>query len=104
MMYEQLLEALDALGWEEFYEMRSHDDHPERYPAAAPSSPRRLEAIAAAMDPGLLIRLADTPGYLVWALRLCPHVAGASCEALAREHSDSDDHAVRYWARRLLRH
>jgi hypothetical protein len=101
MTPEELLQALDSLGWEEFYEVRSHDDHPER-DSPPPSIPRRLESLGAELVPASLTRLARTPGYLVWALRLCPHVRGADCSALAGPHRDSDDHAVRYWARRLL--
>lgn len=102
MTPEELLQALDSLGWEEFYEVRSHDDHPER-DAAPPSVPGRLDSIGADVTPAMLDGLARTPGYLAWALRLCPHVRGADCDALARQHADSDDHAVRYWAQRLLR-
>ena len=103
MTSEELREALDDLGWLEFYEVRSRDDHPDSGAVSPPSFPRRLEVIAAGIDPGLLNGLAQTPGYLVWALRLCPHVLGADCQALAREHRDSDDHTVRYWARHLQR-
>jgi hypothetical protein len=99
---EDLVKTIDVLGWDEFFEVRSRDDHPERPAAGPPSAPPRLKAIGAEIDPHLLLELSQTPGYLVWSLRLCPHVSGANCAALAREHSDSDDHTVRYWARRLL--
>jgi hypothetical protein len=103
---ESLLKDLDALGWHEFYELRARDDGNEPStrsdpPRGAASLVPRLASLAAGIDAATLTELARTPGYLVWALRLCPFVSGVHCGALAREHVDSDDHAVRYWARKL---
>jgi hypothetical protein len=100
----ELQDALDVIGWEEFYAVRSYDDHPERNVGLTPSIGRRLESLAEGIDAKLVTELAHTPGYLVWALRLCPYVIDANCDALAYEFRDSTEYSVRYWARRLLRH
>jgi hypothetical protein len=97
----ELMRRIDEIAWHEQIE---HTLAERRAPVAAPdlaAIESKLQALAAHVDGDLLRALQHEQGYLVWALRLAPWVEPLQARQLAREHVDSSDARVRFWARQV---
>jgi len=101
MTRRELMAALDDIGWAEqaTFEASERPDVPEDLDSGAEE---RLRELARSVTPVMLDQLERQPGYLVWALRLSPLVAGDASRARAERHAADRNAHVRYWAARLL--
>jgi hypothetical protein len=98
MTVEQLKATLDEFSWDEQMEFEMSERDEQSASAMMAEIESRLAALGKELTPGLLDALEQDSGYLVWALRLSPHVPGDIPSGRGRRYLGHPDRNVRYWA------
>jgi hypothetical protein len=98
MTLEELKERLNALSWEEQMEFEMSERSAQGSTDATQEIERGVQELARQVTPSLLDQLEQNDGYVVWSLRLSPHVPGDSPARRAQRFLHHADASVRYWA------
>jgi hypothetical protein len=103
MTAEELKAKLDEFSWDEQMEFEMSERDEQTASAMMKEIESRLAALGKELTPGLLDILEQDSGYLVWALRLSPHVPGDVAARRGQRYLRHPDSVVRYWAELLQR-
>jgi|SRR2546423_1354213 len=103
MTVEELKEKLNDLSWEEQMEFEMSERGAQDSTDAMQEIERKMRELARQVTPPLLDQLEQDGGYVVWSLRLSPHVPGDSPARRGRRFLHHADRSVRYWAAEIIR-
>ena len=101
MTIDELIERLDDLSWEEQMNFEMTERDAEYARQIAPEIERAIQELAGVITPVLLDQLEREEGYVVWALRLSPHVPGDNPSQRGQRYLNDPNGNVRYWAEQI---
>ena len=100
---QTLTKQLDELSWEEQMAFEMSERHPYPPDEEYQRIEEKIHRLGRRLTPPLLDTLEKEAGYLVWVLRLSPHVPGDDPVRRAERWRHHEDAQVRYWAEQILK-
>jgi hypothetical protein len=98
MNIKELIERLDDLSWQEQMNFEMSERNSEYAHQTALDIEGAIRKIASETTSILLDQLEQEEEYVVWALRLSPHVSGDKPSERGKPYLKHSDSNVRFWA------
>jgi hypothetical protein len=98
----KLKKILNDLSWDEQMEFEMSERDPNSSQNMREKINQKIRELAVQLTPSLLDILEQDKGYLVWVLRLSPHVPGDAPKKRAQRFVNHQDSEVRFWANKLM--
>ena len=104
MTVNELKQVLNNMAWEEQIEFEMSERDCTQFSERPAALERKVRQVARNLNSTLLDELQQDEPYVVWALRLSPHVPGDHALERARPFLQHPDGDIRYWAVRIVEH